>query len=199
MQRRIIRNLGLIATSLFFSSCTHSETNTPIHLNTETNLRTSQSVIPLELDFDHIGRSTIVVMNPEIRTLFSQSGHDFTVKFKNGIADIPLKVAANGVYGIEMDRDLLVYGDIAGDQRPEVIVPIKEKTAQGTLLEIAAFTSSGGNPLHFSSFPIGKADLKSMSITNRKIRINFVHQVPGDPGPRNSEFILELPASHQTQ
>jgi len=148
---------------------------------------------PPEFSEVHLGNATYTLVDTSLRTALTDSSLDFSVTLRNGMYEFPSAMNMRGYKKVRVDLETIAYGDVNGDSETDAVFPLIIERKDDALLEIVAVSSSGSQLKHFASFPLGIAKLNSVSITNGKIRVNFVHQVAGDPGPRNTELLLEIP------
>lgn len=149
--------------------------------------------VPDAISPARLGDASYTLTDPGVRSYFAQTGQSFVIQLRSGIFRSPVS-AGSGLYDrTEIDAAHIRYGDLNGDTIPDAVVPLLIGDRENAVLELAAVSASGSTARHFASFPLGRATLKSLAVTQGKIRVNFTHIVPGDPGPRNTELILELP------
>lgn len=149
--------------------------------------------VPDAISPARLGDASYTLTDPGVRSSFAQTGQSFVIQLRSGIFRSPVS-AGSVLYGrIEIGVKNIRYGDLNGDAVPDAVVPLLIGESENTVLELAAVSASGSTAHHFASFPLGRATLKSLAVTQGKIRVNFTHTVPGDPGPRNTELTLELP------
>lgn len=152
---------------------------------------------PPEFSEARLGNATYTLVDSSLRTALTDSSLDFSVTLKNGMYEFPSAMNRRGYKKVRADLKDIAYGDVDGDSGTDAVFPLIIERKEDAVLEIVAVSSSGASVKHFASFPLGIAQLNSLSITNGKIRVNFVHQVTGDPGPRNTELLLEIPKSNK--
>lgn len=159
------------------------QTNEPFEVSLPT--------IPAVLSSSGLLRLPYTITDTTVRSELTRVGLDFSIKLKNGSYRF---ASPRSVFQtVRADKEHIVYGDLNGDEVIDVVVPLMIGEDYEPYLELAAVKASGSGAVHFASFPLGQASLKSITIMNGKIRVNYVHTVSGDPGPRNTELFLELP------
>ncbi len=149
--------------------------------------------IPSELSRIALASANYTLIDPTVRGALTKAGQDFRVAIREGTFRFPASVLIDHYETVSVDTENIAYGDLTGDGIPDAVVRVKAGTDEFSTVELAAFTSSGGAAYQFAAFPLGRASVRSVDITSGKIRVNFMHSVPGDPGPRNTELMLELP------
>lgn len=147
--------------------------------------------IPGVLSSSGLLRLPYTITDRTVRTELSRVGLDFAIKLRGG--SYRFASPRSSFQTVHADERHIVYGDVNGDGVPDAVVPLVIGEGDEAFLEIAAVKETSSGALHFASFPLGKATLKSINITSGKIRVNYMHEVSGDPGPRNTELLLELP------
>ena len=188
---RMDASLATLVLCLLLSSCgTPKRVTTPADGGVES---ASGVVIPAALDRSHLGNVTYTIISPTVRIALTKASLGFTVGLKNGTYEFPEPMALSGFTGVRADFTHLAYGDVNHDGMIDAVLPLLIDHGDYSILEIAGVTESGSTARHFASFPIGKADLKSVSVINEKIHLNFTQVIPGDQGPRNTDLQLELP------
>jgi hypothetical protein len=63
---------------------------------------------------------------------------------------------------------------------------------QSAVLEVAVVSLEEGIPRHLASYSLGVATLKWLAVEQGRVKVNFVHRLPGDPGPRNTEYTFSV-------
>ncbi len=153
----------------------------------------SVSLVSPVLDQAHLANLSYTLINTSVRLALTKASRGFSIDLRDGTYLFPGSVAVSGFTRVHADFSHLVYGDINHDGTYDAVLPLFIDQGDSSILELAAVTESGSAPKHFASFPIGTAALRSLAITDGKIRVNFTQMIPGDPGPRNTELQLELP------
>lgn len=149
--------------------------------------------IPAELSKIALASANYTLIDPAVRGALTKAGQDFRISVRGGTFNFPASVLVDHFKTVSVDTENIAYGDLTGDGIPDAVIQVKAGTDEFATVELAAFTASGGTAYQFAAFPLGRASIRSVDITVGKIRVNFTHSVPGDPGPRNTELMLELP------
>lgn len=181
--------LALMALSVALASCGSA----PATGNPSRGESSSVSPVPEALSAERLGNVSYMLINPSVRLALTNASLKFSADLRNGAYQFPPAMDASGFTGVHADLSHVVYGDVNHDGAYDAVLPLLIDHGDYSVLEIAAVTASGSTARHFASFPIGKGVLKSLAVTDGKIRVNFTQQIPGDPGPRNTELVLELP------
>lgn len=178
---------------LGFSACGGPETPALSDTGPVVPIDENAPVIPPELSGTALASADYTIIDPTVRKALTNAGQDFKVRVHAGAYAFPASTLVEHFRDIEVDTDNVVYGDLTGDGIPDAVVKVTVGKGDLSTTELAAFTASGGTAHQFAAFPLGHAEVKSVDITAGKIRVNFVHTVAGDPGPRNTQLMLELP------
>jgi hypothetical protein len=165
---------SIIAAALLFAACM------------------AQNQAPAVLSSSGLLRLPYTITDSTVRADLSRAGLGFSVRLRGGGHDFGS--ALTSFRTVHADAANIVYGDLNHDGVPDAVVPLIIAGGGIQVVELAAVEATGSGAKHFASFPLGRAELRSLDITSGKIRVNFSHTVAGDPGPRNTELLLELPA-----
>lgn len=183
---------SVLSSLLILSACSTSSDSSSLAIRTQSGVDTA-SDIPLELSAQSLASANYTLIDPTVRRALTQAGQDFLVPVRGGSYIFPASALVGHFRTVRSDTEHITYGDLTGDSTPEAIVRLQVGTDENSMVELAAFTASGGTAYQFAAFPLGHADVRNVAITDRTIRVNFMHTVPGDPGPRNTELVLEIP------
>lgn len=183
----------LVPALLLLSACGAAETSLDTGSGALAPAGESAPIIPSELSRLALASADYTLIDPTVRGALTSAGQDFRIPVRAGSYTFPASILV-GHYGtVSVDTDNVTYGDLTGDGVPDAVVRVKAGTDEFATVELAAFTASGGTAHQFAAFPLGQASIRSVDITAGKIRVNFTHIVPGDPGPRSTQLTLELP------
>lgn len=182
-----------IPTLLLLGACGAPATN--IDSGTGASVPKGESIpaIPAELSKIALASADYTLIDPTVRGALTEAHQDFRVSIRDGVFHFPASALVDHYGTVTVDTENITYGDLTGDGVPDAVVRVKAGTDEFATVELAAFTSSGSTAHQFAAFPLGRATIRTVDITAGKIRVNFSHMVPGDPGPRNTELMLELP------
>ena len=183
-----------ISTFLFIALLTMSGCSTQVGIKrgSETSLKVGPKVPP-ELSTEMLASANYTLIDPAVRHALTEAGEDFIVPIRGGSYHFPPSALVGHYSTVSVDAEHVTYGDLSGDGIPDALVRVTVGTDEFATTELAAFTASGGMPHQFAAFPLGRSIVRSVEITSGKIRVNFTHEVPGDPGIRNTELMLEIP------
>jgi len=182
-----------IPSLLLLSGCGTPTTNIGTGSGSSVPKGESIPAIPAELSRIALASADYTLIDPTVRGELTKANQDFRVSIRGGVFTFPASVLVSHYGTVSVDTENITYGDLTGDGILDAVVRVKAGTDDFATVELAAFTSSGGTAHQFAAFPLGRASVRSVDITAGKIRVNFSHMVPGDPGPRNTELLLELP------
>jgi len=183
----------VVVALLGFSACGAPETPAFSGTGAVVPIDENAPVIPPELSGTALAAADYTIIDPTVRKALTNAGQDFKIHVRSGMYVFPASVLVEHFQEVRVDTNDIVYGDLTGDGIPDALVKVTVGTGELSTTELAAFTASGGTAHQFAAFPLGHAEVKSVDITNGKIRVNFVHTVVGDPGSRNTQLMLELP------
>lgn len=163
----------------------------------------SDETVPLSDDgtsdaptLDDIKTMEYAIVDPAVRSVLSKAGLGFSVPVRDGVYLFPASALTGDYSRVEVDTGAVVFGDVTGDGTADAVVPLRIGEGETARTDLAAVSlTASGSAKHVASFPLGVVQIRSLAITNGSIRVNFMHTVSGDPGPRNTELLLTLPES----
>lgn len=132
------------------------------------------------------------ITDPAVRSVLTKARKTFFVAVRDGRFDYSASARVYPFHAVRVDAASAAIGDVTGDTNPDAVVVITIGEGESSVTELAAVSVLSGSVKHIASFPLGHAEVRSVKIANGKIRVNFTHLVPGDPGPRNTELTLSL-------
>jgi hypothetical protein len=133
---------------------------------------------------------TYVLTDPSVRAALSAAGKPFSVALREGYAILPVQEPA--LRSVALQAEATVYGDVTGDDVEDAVTVLKIGEDPNAVLEVAIVSLVQGKPMHLASYSLGVATLKWLTVVRGKAKVNFVHQLPGDPGPRNTEYTFSV-------
>lgn len=176
---------SVLSALIIFSACASPETSvTP---------DPTVPAIPPELSQTALASAQYTLIDPAVRKALTEAGEDFSVRMQDGSYSFQSSALLEQYSTVTVDTEDITYGDLTADGVLDAVVPVTVGTGEFASTELAAFSGSGGTAYQFAAFPLGRAVIRSVYITEGKIRVNFTHNVLGDPGPRNTELVLEIP------
>ncbi len=182
----------IIPILLILSGCSDSSSREKKETSPSVSVDESVYSIPSKLSGIALASTDYTLIDPDVRSALSKAGHNFIVPVRNGSYSFPASVLMGQYRTVTVDTENISYGDLTGDGIPDAVTRVKIGSDAFERVELAAFTSSGGIAHQFASFPLGRATIRTVEIVAGKIRVNFTHTVLGDPGPRNTELLLEI-------
>ncbi len=183
----------IVCSVLMFSACRNGDPEIPSFADPGTSDLSITPTIPEALSPAALASADYTIVDSTVRSALTKAGQDFHIPVRNGSFTFPPSVLLDQFSTVSVDTNHITYGDLTGDGIPDAVVRVQSGTGEFSVSELAAFTASGKTAIQFAAFPLGHVMIKTVAITSGKIRVNFTHTVAGDPGPRNTELLLELP------
>lgn len=176
--------------SLTLSACVSSPKHQP---SSDVTMR----MIPAEISRSALASANYTLIDPTVRHALTEARQDFTISLRHGTYNFPPSALVGHYQTVTADTENIIYGDLNADGVQDAVIQVRIGTDEFSMTELAAFTASGGTATQFAAFPLGHATVKNIAIVDGKIRVNITHVVPGDPGPRNTEYILQAQKNGQ--
>jgi hypothetical protein len=86
--------------------------------------------------------------------------------------------------------EFVTYADLTGDVREDAAVILEIGSGESSKKEVAVLSESGSKLVHVASYVLGHADVSDIRAQQGVVHVKAKHQLPGDPGPRTTEFVF---------
>lgn len=130
------------------------------------------------------------IASNSVRQIYSAAGKNFHISLTNGLYQATDRALLQPFDSVRLRTDFVAFGILHDSTDENLVTALDVGSQDNTQLEIVVLSRSGGLVSHTVSYPLGHAELQSLTIRSGFIHVVISHRLPSDPGPRVSEFVL---------